>query len=341
MSQPEWMEELRGKLADRLEAFLAGKRREAELISPDSVELVEQVTSLTMRGGKRLRPIVLTAGYRAIRPTADADDDTTLDAGAAMELLQSYLLIHDDWMDLDDERRGGPSVFAALRDSHDDVHLGASLAVLAGDLASAYASELISNAPFPAARRGLGLDTFWKLQREVFFGQQLDLIASPDVERMYDLKTGSYTVRGPVILGAILADASDEAIVSLRAWANPVGIAFQLRDELLGTFGEPENTGKPAGGDIKQGKHTTLVKHARELVPESERGPLEDALGNQDASDAQVAAATGLLIQCGAQKKVEERLATLSANARTALAAAPFESTDLEHLTTLLIDRDR
>jgi geranylgeranyl diphosphate synthase type I len=335
---PAWMDELRGLLAKRLEEFLADKKREAEEISPDSVELVDQVTSLTMRGGKRLRPIVLTAGFRAIRP--DADLEPTVDAGAAMELLQSYLLIHDDWMDLDEERRGGPSVFAALRDDHGDAHLGASLAVLAGDLASAFASEMIARAPFPASRREEGLDTFWRLSREVFFGQQLDLIATADVERMYDLKTGSYTVRGPVLLGAILADADVEAIAALRRWADPVGVAFQLRDELLGTFGDPGATGKPAGGDIRQGKHTTLVKHARAIVPEAERAALEGALGNESATEAEIAAATELLVRCGAQKRVEERLATLAARSREALAGGPLASDDLELITRLLVDRD-
>ncbi len=335
---PAWMDELRGLLAERLEAFLADKRREAEEISPESVELVDQVTSLTMRGGKRLRPVVLTAAYRAVRPQAPLSQ--TVDAGAAMELLQTYLLIHDDWMDQDEERRGGPSVFAALRDRHGDAHLGASLAVLAGDLGAVFASEMIAGAPFPAARRKEGLDAFWRLQREVFFGQQLDILAAPEVERMYDLKTGSYTVRGPMLLGAILADADAAAMDALRRWANPLGVAFQLRDELLGTFGDPGATGKPAGGDIRQGKHTTLVKQARAVVPETERAALEDALGNESATDDRIAAATELLVRSGARKHVEERLALLAARSREALASAPFATEDLELITGLLVDRD-
>jgi geranylgeranyl diphosphate synthase type I len=332
------MDELRAMLEVRLESYLAEKRAEAEEVSPESVELVDQVTSLTLRGGKRLRPIVLTAGFRAVNQAGALED--TVDAGAAMELLQSYLLIHDDWMDLDEERRGGPSVFAALRDRHADTHLGASLAVLAGDLASAYASELITRAPFPPARRDVGLDLFWRLQREVFFGQQLDLVASANVERMYDLKTGSYTVRGPVLLGAILAGGTDDTLASLRAWADPVGVAFQLRDELLGTFGDPGATGKPKGGDLRQGKHTTLVWHARDIVPKSERGALEGVLGNAAAKADEIAAATHLLTQSGARKRVEDRLASLSEKSRAALESAPFDTTDLELLTGLLLDRD-
>ncbi len=346
MSEAAWTEELRGVLVTQLESFLSTKRDEAAALSPRSVALVEQVTSLTMRGGKRLRPIVLTAAYRAV--TGDGDFGPVVHAGAAMELLQTYLLIHDDWMDRDEERRGGPSVFAALRDEHGDAHLGASLAVLAGDLASAYASELITMAPFPAPRRDAGLAAFWRLQREAFFGQQLDLVGAADrarettenVERMYDLKTGSYTVRGPVVLGALLGGASDDAVEALTRWANPVGVAFQLRDELLGTFGDPRSTGKPTGGDLRQGKTTTLVTTGRGLLSESALPRLEAVLGNEDASDEDVAAVTELLRTSGAKRVVEGRLEGLLADAAAALVDLPYDTTDLRMLTPILIERD-
>ena len=354
MSQAAWTEELRSALATNLESFLATKRDEAAALSPRSVALVEQVTSLTMRGGKRLRPIVLTAAYRAV--TGDGEFGPVVHAGAAMELLQTYLLIHDDWMDRDEERRGGPSVFAALRDEHGDAHLGASLAVLAGDLASAYASELITMAPFPAPRRDAGLGAFWRLQREAFFGQQLDLVEAADrarkmlprttpeatqnVERMYDLKTGSYTVRGPVVLGALLGGANDDAVDALTRWANPVGVAFQLRDELLGTFGDPRSTGKPTGGDLRQGKTTTLIAAGRGLLSASALPRLEAVLGNEDASNEDVAAVTELLRTSGAKRVVEERLERLLADAAGALDDLPYDATDLRMLTPMLIDRD-
>ncbi|MBW2460665.1 MAG: polyprenyl synthetase family protein [Deltaproteobacteria bacterium] len=354
MSQAAWTEELRTVLVANLERFLATKRDEAVALSPRSVGLVDQVSSLTLRGGKRLRPVVLTATYRTV--SGDGDFGPVLHAGAAMELLQTYLLIHDDWMDGDEERRGGPSVFAALRDQHGDARLGASLAVLAGDLASAYASELITMAPFPAPRRDAGLAAFWRLQREAFFGQQLDLVeaagrpgetarrkspeAAQSVERMYDLKTGSYTVRGPAVLGALLGGASDDAVEALTRWASPVGIAFQLRDELLGTFGDPRSTGKPTGGDLRQGKITTLVTAGRRLLSESALPRLEAVLGNEEASNEEVAAVTELLRTSGAKRVVEERLEGLTADAAGALGDLPYDTTELQMLTPMLIQRD-
>ncbi|MHC4831738.1 MAG: polyprenyl synthetase family protein [Planctomycetota bacterium] len=314
------------------------KREEAASVAEETCELVDAVAGLTMRGGKRLRPLVMATAYRAIR--SDGPIAALVDAGAGLELLQSYLLIHDDWMDLDDERRGGPSVYATMRDAHDDEHLGASLTVLAGDLASAYACELMSTAPFPPGRHQAALAEFWRLQREVLFGQQLDILAHENVEQMYDLKTGAYTVRGPQRLGALLADGSAEQLAALDRFGAPLGIAFQIRDELLGTFGDPKTTGKPAGNDLRSGKHTTLIAHARRVVPESERRPLEDVLGRKDASEEAIADASILLERCGARQHAEERLSDLAGESLAALRDAPLQTDGLLSLAKLLTERD-
>jgi geranylgeranyl diphosphate synthase type I len=334
------MDALRVRVEQRLSTFFADKREETLALSSESIELIDAIEDLTMRGGKRLRAIVVAAGLQAVTddPPTDAPDEV-VDAGAAIELLQSYLLIHDDWMDLDDERRGGKSVYATLRERYDDDHLGASICVLAGDLTSAYASELFARIPFPEGKRLRALDAFWRMQREVFFGQHLDLLGTGDVERTYDLKTGSYTVRGPLCIGGLLGDASDAALEALDRFAAPLGVAFQLRDELLGTFGDPDQTGKPTGNDLRAGKLTALVVHARAEVPAAERGPLETVLGRPDATDHEIAAATELLVRCGARRHVEQRLATLSAAAERALEGAPLRVEPLARIARLLIDR--
>jgi geranylgeranyl diphosphate synthase, type I len=331
------MHDVRARVDARLRQFLDDKREEALGISADSIELVDGVTSLTLRGGKRMRPIVAAGAFTAIAPNASLDP--CIEVGAALELLQTYLLIHDDWMDLDDERRGGPSVYAALRHKHGDDHLGASLAVLAGDLASVYASELMAHVEFPKGSRGL--DAFWRIQREVFFGQQLDLTQTLDVERMYDLKTGSYTVRGPLVIGAELAGASRETVDFLERMAHPLGISFQLRDELLGTFGSPEILGKPAGNDLRAGKITMLIAEARREISDRERAPIERVLGDRDASDEAIAAATELLTKHGIRARVEARLRLLTESADRMLAEGPVPSERLREIVVLLTARDR
>lgn len=339
MSSTAWMSEVRSGVEARLRAFFDDKRAEAFALHPRTVELVDSIDALTMRGGKRLRSLVITAGFHACGSGGDAAG--VVDLGAAIEVLQSFLLIHDDWMDQDDERRGGPSVFAELRDRHGDAHLGASLAVLAGDLAAVYAAELFESASFPSSHRSEARSDFLAMQREVFFGQQLDLLAVPEVERMYDLKTGSYTVRGPVRLGASLAAATPEQRACLERFAAPLGVAFQLRDELLDAFGDPAQTGKPQGSDLRAGKLTVLVVEARSRGSDEDRAALAQAFGRASADDRAMAAAIGALERSGARARVEERLGELLGQAREALSGAPLDHERLDQLVDLLGLRDR
>jgi len=293
----------------RLADYMAIKRLEAEGISPASAELVDGVAAITLRGGKRFRPIVLSAAYRAVN--ADGSLDDTIAAGASLELLQSFLLIHDDWMDQDEERRGGPAVHVIYRSGYADRHIANSLGILAGDLASTYAWELMLDAPFPEARREEGLRRFVELQKEVYLGQHLDVTANEDVARMHDLKTGSYTVRGPLLLGAILGGGSEAAMKALVAYGDPLGRAFQLRDDILGTFGDKATTGKPAGNDIRAGKHNALMDAFERRVPQTERGAFAAAFGRADATEEEIAAAAEMLVESGARAEVEQKLVSL------------------------------
>ncbi len=338
MDLESWMGGIRRHVDAILERFFESKREEATQLSPQAIDLVTEVRDLTMRGGKRLRPIVTAAAFRAVSGASDVSP--TFEAGAALELLQTYLLIHDDWMDEDNERRGGPAVHYAFQKKHGDDHLGASLGILAGDLASTFGWELLLGGSFPEGRRDEGLALFVKIQKEVFAGQQLDLMTDVDVERMHDLKTGSYTTRGPAELGGLLADADEACMQSLRAWAAPLGVAFQLRDDLLGTFGSVQQTGKP-GDDLRHGKHNAVVAAFRRLGPsDAERTALEGVLGRADATEDEVRAATEVL--SAAKREVETRLAFLADEARSALATSPFDEDArqvLEDVTRRLTER--
>jgi geranylgeranyl diphosphate synthase type I len=334
-----WMSASRDRVEARLAHFLGEKRAETERRSPASLELVEAIDGLTMRGGKRLRPMVLEAAYRAVAPTGDPR--VCDDAGAALEMLQTYLLIHDDWMDLDEERRGGKSVYASFRDRLGDAHLGAAIAVLAGDLASAFAAELMTHAAVPPKRLREALDAFWAIQREVVWGQHLDMRKSRDINRVYDLKTGSYTVRGPARLGALLGDASGQQLAVLDEFTAPLGIAFQVRDELLGTFGDPSSTGKPRGNDLRAGKHTKIIETAEALLAPKDFAVVRSVLGVADASEDAVGAATELLTRSGVRDSVEKELGLLVESAHATLDRAPFVTDELRAIVALLTHRDR
>ncbi|MGB0680108.1 MAG: polyprenyl synthetase family protein [Polyangiales bacterium] len=323
MSDNAWIEAVRDGVQTRLAQYFADKRQEAEGISPESLALVEAVEALTMRGGKRLRALVLVAAYRAL--SGRAPMPTCASLCAALELLQSYLLIHDDWMDGDAERRGGPAVHIALEQRYGSRHLGESLAILAGDLGAVYALELFADAPFSPARQAEALQYFLRIHKEVFFGQQLDLLQSSDVERMHQLKTGSYTVRGPMHLGALLADASPAQLEALDAFSRPLGQAFQLRDDLLGTFAD-QGIGKPIGNDLRAGKHTAVIAAAVKVLEPAQKAELDAVLGRADASDAQVREVTTMLEAAGVRQTVEAQLATLMRQAESVLQQGVFDS---------------
>lgn len=324
MDATTFVASIRERIDTHLDRYLEEKRDEASRLSPESTLLVEGVQALTMRGGKRLRPALAAAAHQAVDPRADVAQVD--DVGASLELLQSFLLIHDDWMDDDDERRGGPAVHAAFRARVGGRHLADSLAILAGDLACTYAWELFLRAPWPTSTRRDAEMRFVTVHKEVFFGQHLDLTANADVGRMHQLKTGSYTVRGPLALGALLAGADDAQVAALDAAAVPLGEAFQLADDLLGTFGDPGVTGKPAGNDLRAGKRNAVVVAAEALLTEEAREPLQAVFGGgAEVSDDAVARAVARLVEAGVRRHVEERVEQLLAQGDAALVAAPVD----------------
>jgi geranylgeranyl diphosphate synthase, type I len=324
-----------------LTRFFEQKRDHAKSLSGPSADLVDALHDFTMRGGKRTRPAISIAGHLAIAPTASSDQ--LLDACAGLELLQSYLLVHDDWMDQDNERRGGTTLHRLFADRLQDRHLGASLAVLAGDLANAFAIELVAKSAAGSSHCATALEVFWTMQREVVYGQALDLIAYRDVALIQRLKTGSYSVKGPLLLGAVLAGATSTQLSALEQYAEPAGLAFQVRDDLLGTFGAPEKTGKPAGNDLRAGKRTALIEEAEGRMSEREYAPIRAVLGRADASDADVRTAMELLERSGARASVEALIERLNREAQAALqdgALSDLGKRRLEQLARMFAYRD-
>jgi len=318
-----WLADVRAVVDRELAAFFADRREQTRRIGGEGTVLVDAIGELTMRGGKRLRPAVLHAAHRAFG--GDPADASLARLSAALELLQSYLLIHDDWMDRDDERRGGPAVHAALRAKTGQSHLGDSLAILAGDLASAYAWELVFDASRGLACAPALIAAFVRMHQDVVLGQELDLLATHDVSRMQKLKTGSYTVEGPLRLGAILAGATEAQQSLLEAFGAPLGEAFQVRDDLLGAFGDPSRTGKPRGNDLRAGKRTVLVLECEHASSAEDRALLSSVLGRHDASEDEVAVVLAMLERAGVRARVETRLVALLASARAALVPGSLQ----------------
>ncbi len=305
---------------ERLEQLLDERVEAAQSVGREFVEVVSAVRDLCLRGGKRLRPALLIAGYRAASDNADLEP--AVNAGVALELLQAYFLIHDDWMDGDTERRGGPAVHALLGKRFRSAALGDRAGILAGDYSAALASEAIAHLEVPPARLKRVFSAFSQMQLDVVAGQQLDLVGrTRDIEKVYTLKTCAYTVSGPLRIGAMLAGGSDRTLATLERWAHPIGIAFQLRDDLLGAFGDRKQMGKPVGSDLRAGKHTVLLATALRRARGRDREILKGTVGNSRASAARLRQAVEVLERSGARQAVEERIEELVAQAQQALDA--------------------
>jgi geranylgeranyl diphosphate synthase type I len=323
----EHLESVR-KVVDRaLVRRLASMRVRAEDVGGRDLRVVtESLESLVLRGGKRFRPALLVAAFEAVG--GEGGVASCLGACEALELLQGYLLVHDDWMDGDDVRRGGPTVHAALRKHFGEPFRGDTFAILAGDMASSMAQAALFEVVMAPARILAASREFARLQTDVVLGQMLDVqseaAGDAQLERMHDLKTGSYTVRGPLLMGAALAGANLGQRDALERFAGPLGIAFQLRDDLLGTFGNPEKTGKSDASDLRQGKRTALVVEGEKLDGFAEA--VRPMLGRADASAEEIRRAREFFVASGAKARVEGRLDSLLAEAARALQLADLRS---------------
>ena len=322
-------ENLRVGVDAALARHVESLRETALTVSPDASPLADAVERM-LAGGKRLRAAFCYWSWRAHGGVpGDAREQAVLRAGAALELFQAAALFHDDVMDDSSTRRGLPTAHLVFADEHrstgrrgESRRFGDGVAILLGDLALVASDEEMSHAlaglPAPVARTARTV--FDLMRTEVTMGQYLDLVAQTmpwgdpvDDERrareVVRTKAARYSVEHPLVLGAALAGADDDALAGCRAVGLPLGEAFQLRDDLLGVLGDPTTTGKPAGDDLREGKRTVLV--ARALARAAAAGDtitqtaLSRGVGDPGLDADGVAELTALLVRTGAVAEVE------------------------------------
>lgn len=355
-----------------LDRFLAERERDAALTGPPAAALAAQVRALVGAGGKRLRPAFTYWGHRA---TGEAHDDRVLRVAAAMELLHTFALVHDDVMDRSDRRRGRPTAQVALAERHrrdglagDSAWYGVSAALLAGDLAFVWADQLLETAGLGEDAMGRARQVFSTLRTEVVGGQALDLHLSqaPEADeaaaqRVALLKSARYTVTRPLQLGAVLApraespgagagaaglDAAgpvaDPAVLrTLAAYGDAVGLALQMRDDVLGLFGDPAVTGKSRLDDLREGKRTVLVLRALDLAGGRDRALLAGTLGNPDLDERDAAACRAVVARSGALASVEALIENRLAVGRHVIAGLYEPARQaLDQLAGLAVRRD-
>ncbi|MBM9466919.1 polyprenyl synthetase family protein [Nakamurella sp. YIM 132084] len=330
---------------DRLiEIVLADRRGRVVAVDERLAPLTDRLIAFVAGGGKRLRPRFLRCGWLAAGTGPEPAGLGTVAVG--LELLQACALLHDDVIDRSDTRRGAPSTHRAVAGEHaaagllgDGDHFGVSAALLLGDLALAWADDLFlegSLAIGPAAVAAAA--PVWQAMRtEVLGGQLLDLLvtaapegdpglAAADAMAVNRWKTAAYTVERPLHLGAALAGADPECVVALRRFGVDVGIAFQLRDDLLGVFGDPAVTGKPAGDDLREGKRTVLVADARAALANGGVASDPDGLAELEAGLGAAGADTerlaAIVHASGAPQRIESQIARLGESAAATLDTA-------------------
>ncbi|HEX5760490.1 MAG TPA: polyprenyl synthetase family protein [Thermoanaerobaculia bacterium] len=347
------LDEFRARLDRELDAFLGAKREAAATGTPEALELVEGVARLVGQGGKRLRPALVWAAYRACGGEREA---AVLPLALSTELLHTYLLIHDDIMDHAEVRRGEPAAHVRFADAHaargfrgDAGHFGRSAAILVGDLAHTWAVELFSEAAeglVDVERRRALRTAFSAMAEEVIAGQYLEIqvglrpltrgATEEELLRVLRLKSGRYTAERPIQLGALLAGAPPALLDPLSRYGAAVGEAFQLQDDLLGTFGDAATVGKPVGADLREGKHTFLVHHALRASSPTQRAFLEETLGDPDATLQRLAAVRRLFEETGARARVEEMVDERLRAAAAALEGLPLAPEGQAFLAGLL-----
>lgn len=351
----------------RINEFLAARGPELSAIAPELAPFVDYAGSL-LAEGKRFRALFCYWGWNAVGAGRDSFDPlealepprdlaSVVDVASGLELFHAAALVHDDIMDSSDTRRGMPSVHRRYEALHSDrgwtgsgEDFGRSAALLLGDLLLAWSDELVEAGLALLDSRSaanLARAEFNRMRLDVTAGQYLDILeerswrSSPESEqlsrahRVLVYKSAKYSVEAPLVLGGAMGGGTEEQLAALRAFGLPLGVAYQLRDDLLGVFGNPSVTGKPSGDDLREGKRTVLIALARADLPPSAARLLDELLGDPDLEVGQIRMLQQTLIDAGAVQKVERMIAQNVERARAALDEAPLNRAAVMQLAQL------
>lgn len=350
------LESVREQVQSELVSYLTLQREYLSGIGSELIPVCDALESFLLDGGKRLRPLFAYAGFLATGSTPTQQD---IRAITSLELLQACALIHDDLMDRSDTRRGKPAIHRHFENLHQSQTLnglsdqfGEAAAVLLGDLALVWSDHMLHTSGVSNASLLSALSVHDEMRIELMAGQYLDVREagekSPSVDRSLRIaryKSGKYTIERPLHLGASLAITEFQQRANLTnilsAYGLPLGEAFQLRDDLLGVFGDPAVTGKPAGDDIREGKRTVLMAMTIERASQEVSAELEKYLGNEELSLDQVERARDLIKGTGSVEVVENLIEGLLESALQAAASQEIPSQAQELLALLAMSATR
>ncbi len=338
MTSPLDLCDLRVRVQAAVDAEMSVQRDVLTPVGEELGPLVDSVVRL-IAGGKRLRAAFLYWGYRAGgRP----DSDALIRLACAMEFFQAAALLHDDVMDGSDTRRGMPSAHRALAARHaeagwlgDSDRFGESAAILAGDLCLQWSDELYATSGLPLPELERGRRIFDTMRTQLMGGQYLDLLESArgwdrldtagriaSARNVIRYKSAKYTIEHPLLIGASVGGVCDRDRAHLSDFGLALGEAFQLRDDVLGVFGDPDTTGKPAGDDLREGKRTVLMALALDAADTDQLALMDKLFGQPDLDARGIDQLRTVLVDTGAIDEVEGMIARLAAESRAALGRA-------------------
>ncbi len=360
MSHPLDLCDLRRRVQVAVDAEMTVQRAVLAPVGAEVDPLVENIVRL-LAGGKRLRAAFLYWGYRA---AGQADSDAVVRLATSMEFFQAAALLHDDVMDGSDVRRGMPSAHRALAAQHADAgwagdsdRFGESGAILAGDLCLQWSDELYATCGLPEHELARGRRMFDTMRTQLMGGQYLDLLESArgwdhldTAERIASARTvmryksAKYTIEHPLLIGAAVGGVGECDLAHLSDYGLALGEAFQLRDDVLGVFGDPTTTGKPAGDDLREGKRTVLMALALDAADADQHAVVGKLFGQPDIDEDGVAQLRGVLVDTGAVTRVEAMVDSCAreslASLRRAVSLEPEAVGVLEELVRITTTRD-
>lgn len=343
-------DDIRRSVDAALQRFLATQAGQHDKLSdPHSAALLRD---FVLRGGKRLRPLFCYWGWRG---AGGQDGEDIITAAASLELFHAFALIHDDLMDASPLRRGKPSLHRAWADLHaqqgwrgDGDRFGLSMAILAGDLLLTLSDEMFHSCHLPDSHLARALPWLHAMRSEIFAGQSMELheqARGPSAAVTFDViryKTAKYTIERPLHIGAALAGADASLATHYTDYAIPLGEAFQLRDDLLGVFGDPTTTGKSTMDDLREGKPTVLMAITRQQAQPDQLSRIDALHGHPELDETGCAELRRIIIHSGALSQVEQMIDDRVSQARQALHNTPVPSdvrATLSQLTTAVTHR--
>jgi len=349
ISAIELLKNFKQKFEPFLQNYFDEKVCQASKIDSTTKEAIGMIRDYTLSGGKRIRPAFLYYGYLA---TGGKEYGKILKISIAGELLNSFALIHDDIIDKDTSRRGVATIHERYKKianqynpTKNGAHFGNSMAIISGDMANSMAHDVILNSNF---KNNVKLKCLKKLEKIIFStcsGEMLDVFMSyqdktteKQILKMYEEKTARYTFEGPIHFGCILAEANKSYLDLFSKYALPLGKAFQIKDDILGIFGNEKEIGKTIGSDITEGKKTLLVLKALEKGNSKQKKFIKQCLNKKNISQKEIEAFRKVIRETGSLEYSENLAKRFASEALGALAKIDFKNNDANQFFTGIAD---